>query len=68
VAAVDGPGKARVRFNGLDAADADALVKAAVAHDACTTGAPGDWEIPTELADKISTTTFKRQPILPPRF
>ena len=68
VAALDGPGKARVRFNGLDVADADALVQAAAAHDACATGAPGDWEVPNELADKISTTTFKRQPESPPRW
>ncbi len=65
VVAVDGPGKARVRFNRLDAADADALIKAAAAHDACATGAPGDWEIPAELADKISTVTLKRQAIGP---
>jgi len=33
VAAVDGPGKARVRFNGLTADHADALVTAAQAHE-----------------------------------
>jgi len=63
VAAVDGPGKARVRFTGLDADHADALVKAAHAHAACPTGAPDDWDVPTKLADKISAVTYKRGPL-----
>src|SRR3954453_21682430 len=46
VVAVDGPGKTRVRFTGLDETDAKAVHAAAVAHDACATGAPEDWEIP----------------------
>ncbi|MEU7816565.1 DUF1636 family protein [Pseudonocardia sp. NPDC049154] len=65
VAAVDGPGKARVRFTGLDAADAahaEALIKAAHAHHECATGTPEEWEIPAELRDRISSVTFKRQP------
>ncbi|GAA4714591.1 hypothetical protein GCM10023215_67230 [Pseudonocardia yuanmonensis] len=65
VAAVDAPGKARVRFTGLDAADtahAEALIKAAHAHHECATGAPDDWEIPAELQERISSVTFKRQP------
>ena len=62
VAAVDGPGKARVRFTGLNAADADALVRAARAHANCVTGAPDDWEIPAELADRLSSVTLKRGP------
>ena len=62
VAAVDGPGKARVRFNGLNAGNADALVKAAQAHAACPTGAPAEWDIPEELTDKISSVTYKRGP------
>jgi predicted metal-binding protein len=66
VAAVDGPGKARVRFNGLNADHADALVKAAQAHAACLTGAPGEWDIPTELTDKISSVTYKRGPATSP--
>ena len=65
VAAVDGPGRARVRFNGLTADDADALVQAAQAHAACPTGAPDEWDIPTELADKVSSVTYKRGPISP---
>jgi predicted metal-binding protein len=60
VAAVDGPGKARVRFNGLTADDADALVEAALAHAACPTGAPDEWDVPTELVDKVSSVTYKR--------
>jgi|tagenome__1003787_1003787.scaffolds.fasta_scaffold20567461_2 predicted metal-binding protein len=63
VAALDGPGKARVRFTGLTGDHAAALVKAAHAHDASSTGAPEDWEIPVELVDHISTITFKRAPV-----
>jgi predicted metal-binding protein len=65
VAAVDGPGKTRVRFNGLHAGHADALIKAAQAHAASPTGAPDEWDIPTELADKVSSVTYKRGPISP---
>src|SRR4029078_5968138 len=46
VAAVDGPGNARVRFNGLSADDADALVHAAQAHADCPTGGPDEWDTP----------------------
>ena len=60
VVAVDGPGKTRVRFTGLDETDAKAVHAAALAHDACTTGAPEDWQIPAELADRISSVTLKR--------
>ncbi|TFV89808.1 DUF1636 family protein [Blastococcus sp. CT_GayMR16] len=60
VVAVDGPQKARVRFTGLDESDAKAVFAAAVAHEACLTGAPEDWEIPAELADRISSVTLKR--------
>lgn len=62
VVAVDGIGKARVRFNGLTGDDADAIVDAARAHAGCGTGAPDDWEIPAELADRLSTVTYKRPP------
>jgi predicted metal-binding protein len=62
VAAVDGPGKARVRFTGLDAGHAEAVVEAAAAHDACPTGVPDDWEVPAELAGRISAVTLKRGP------
>jgi predicted metal-binding protein len=62
VVAVDGPQKARVRFTGLNESDAKAVFAAAVAHDACLTGAPEDWEIPAELADRISSVTLKRTP------
>lgn len=65
VAAVDGPGKARVRFTGLNADDADALVRAARAHADCATGAPEDWEIPAELADRLSAITIKRGSRMP---
>src|SRR4051812_145886 len=65
VVAVDGPGKARVRFTGLDETDAKTVHAAALAHDACATGAPEDWEIPAELADRISSVTRKRTPRTP---
>ena len=42
--ALDGIGKARVRFSDLTTDDAGDLVDAAVAYDACSTGTPGDWE------------------------
>ncbi|GAA4714304.1 hypothetical protein GCM10023215_66870 [Pseudonocardia yuanmonensis] len=60
VAAVDGPGKARVRFTGLDAGHAGPLVEAAQAHTGCGTGAPGDWDVPAELRDRVSSVTPKR--------
>ena len=62
VAAVDAPCKARVRFSGLDASHAEALIKAAHAYEECTSGVPGDWEVPAELRDRISSVTVKRQP------
>jgi predicted metal-binding protein len=62
VVAVDGPGKARVRFTGLDVGHAAAVVLAAAAHDACPSGAPEDWEVPAELANRISSVTRKRGP------
>ena len=65
VVAVDGPQKARVRFTGLDESDAKAVYAAAVAHDACADGAPEGWEIPAELADRISSVTLKRTPRAP---
>jgi predicted metal-binding protein len=66
VAAVDGPGKARVRFTGLAESDAKAVHAAALAHDACATGHPADWPVPPELASRISSITTKRQPATPP--
>jgi predicted metal-binding protein len=62
VVAVDGPQKARVRFTGLSPSDAAAVLAAAVAHEACPTGVPGDWAVPAELAGRISAVTLKRAP------
>jgi len=62
VVAVDGPGKARVRFSRLDSNDAEAILRAAEAHHDCLTGAPEDWEVPGSLADRISSVTLKRRP------
>jgi predicted metal-binding protein len=61
VVAVDGPGMARVRFTGLTSDDAPAIIDATLAHQASSTGNPGDWPIPAELADRISSVTIKRQ-------
>ena len=63
VAAVDSPGKARVRFTGLDTTHADALITATTAHHASPTGTPDDWPVPTDLTDHISAVTLKRPPL-----
>jgi predicted metal-binding protein len=62
VAALDGPGKARVRFVGLTDQHADALIAAASAHHSSTTGAPEDWAVPDELVGHLSSVTRKRGP------
>ncbi|TCK20679.1 DUF1636 family protein [Pseudonocardia endophytica] len=62
VVAVDGIGKARVRFTGLSPDDADAIVVAARAHSGSVSGAPDDWEIPSALTDRLSAVTYKRPP------
>ncbi len=61
VAALDGPGQARVRFTNLTATDAKALIQAARGHAACESGVPGDWVVPAELQGRISSVTIKRQ-------
>ncbi|NMH95987.1 DUF1636 family protein [Pseudonocardia acidicola] len=66
VVAVDGPGKARVRFTGISADDAEAVLAAAAAHDACLSGVPPDWEVPTALSDRVSSVTLKRPAIRTP--
>ncbi|RZU73617.1 hypothetical protein EV384_2032 [Micromonospora kangleipakensis] len=43
-------GRPRVRFTGRTEADAEAVLAAAAAHDACLSGAPADWEIPAGCA------------------
>jgi predicted metal-binding protein len=63
VVAVDGIGKARVRFTGLTPDDADAIVSAARAHAGCDTGAPDDWDVPAELTGRLSAVTYKRPPV-----
>ena len=42
VVAVDGPGKAQVRFAGLTVDDVDAVLEAATAHHECSPGAAGE--------------------------
>lgn len=58
-AAVESPGKARVRFSGLDPNDAGALVAAARAFDQSVTGLPGEWTVPASLRDRISSVRAK---------
>jgi predicted metal-binding protein len=65
VIAVDGPGMTRVRFTAVTADDAPAIINATLAHQASSTGNPGDWLIPAELADRISSVTVKRQDTAP---
>jgi predicted metal-binding protein len=60
VIALDGLGKARVRFTGLDTSHAGSVVTAAAAHHASPSGAPDEWEVPAELADRLSSVTLKR--------
>jgi predicted metal-binding protein len=67
VIAVDGPGMTRVRFTGVTSDDAPAIINATLSHHASATGDPGDWLIPAELADRISSVTTKRQPTQPGR-
>jgi predicted metal-binding protein len=67
VAAVDGPGKTRVRFNGLHAGHADALIRAPRAHAASPTGAPDEWDIPAELATTSAPSPSNAAPSPPPR-
>ena len=62
VIAVDGPGMTRVRFTGITSDDAPAIINATLAHQASSTGNPGDWLIPAELTSRISSVTAKRQP------
>lgn len=63
VVAVDGPGKARVRFTRVTEADAEAVVRAAIAHGASATGVPAEWAVPSELAGRIGTVTAARGPV-----
>jgi predicted metal-binding protein len=65
VIAVDGPGMTRVRFTAITSDDAPAIINATLAHQASSTGNPGDWLIPAELAGRISSVTVKRQAAAP---
>jgi predicted metal-binding protein len=58
--ALDSVGKPRVRFSGLTEHDVDALIEAAVAYEASSSGTPGDWTVPETLAGKISAVSPKR--------
>ena len=58
--ALDSVGKPRVRFSGLTEHDAEAILQAAVAYEASTSGDPGDWAIPDTLAEKITAVSRVR--------
>jgi predicted metal-binding protein len=60
--AMDGPGKARVRFTGLGEDEAATIAEAASAYDASDSGVPSEWEVPPGLVDRISAVTPKRPP------
>ena len=60
VAAVDGPGKARVRFANLTEDDAADLLAAAAAHERCASGEPSELDISDRLRSRISSVTVKR--------
>ena len=60
VIALDGPGMSRVRFTNLEPADAPAVITAALAHADSHTGNPDDWEVPAQIADRLSSITVKR--------
>ncbi len=60
VAAIDGPGKARVRFTSLTEDDAADLLAAAAAHDRCASGEPSELDLADGLRGRISSVTVKR--------
>ena len=60
VAAIDGPGKARVRFADLTEGDAADLLAATAAHERCAGGAPSELDISDRLRGCISSVTVKR--------
>ena len=60
VAAIDGPGKARVRFANLTEDDAADLLLAAAAHERCASGEPAELDISDRLRGRISSVTLKR--------
>jgi len=65
VVALDGPGKARVRFSGLSEQDASDVLAAAHAHEACGSGLPEEWAVPESLSGRISSVTRKRTAGIP---
>ena len=60
VAAIDGPGKARVRFSNLTEDDAADLLAAAAAHARCASGEPAELDLSDPLRRRISSVTVKR--------
>jgi predicted metal-binding protein len=57
--ALDSVGKPRVRFSNITEHNADALIQAAAAYEASTSGDPTDWTVPDELAGKITAISPK---------
>jgi predicted metal-binding protein len=60
VAAIDGPGKARVRFADLNEDDAADLLAAAAVHERCASGEPSELDLSDRLRGRISSVTLKR--------
>ena len=64
-AAIDGAGKARIRFGDLTEHDAADLLAAAAAHEDCVSGEPAELDLAGNLRDRISAVTPKRGPQQP---
>ncbi|GAB2929016.1 hypothetical protein GCM10027047_27170 [Rhodococcus aerolatus] len=57
---LDAVGKTRIRFSGLTAEDAPALVAATLAHADAVHGDPDELALPENLAARITAVTRKR--------
>jgi predicted metal-binding protein len=57
--ALDSIGKPRVRFSGITDHDAQALIQAAAAYEASTSGDPTEWTVPESLTGKITAISPK---------
>jgi len=59
-AAIDAPGKVRLRFSRLEADDAEALFAVARAHAASADGDLADAELPDSLRDRLTARSPAR--------
>jgi predicted metal-binding protein len=60
--ALDGRGKTRVRFSGLEVHQVVELRSACAAYEASATGHPDEWDVPADLRSAISAVAPKRGP------